>query len=40
MINDVRNILARSPERLVIDAIGVAAIGVVMIVALYVPSFF
>lgn len=40
MIDDVRDILSRSSETLARDAIGVAAIGIVMVVALYLPSFF
>ena len=40
MIDDVRDILARSPKALAYDALGVAAIGVVMTVALYLPSLF
>lgn len=40
MINDVRDILSRSSQTLARDAIGIASIGVVMIVALYLPSFF
>lgn len=40
MINDVREILSRSSKSLVIDTLGVTAIGVAMVVVLYLPSFF
>jgi hypothetical protein len=40
MANDLRNILARSPMTLMYDAAGIAAIGVIMGFALYLPNFF
>ncbi len=40
MINDVREILSRSSKSLATDALGVSAIVVVMVVGLYLPSFF
>lgn len=40
MIKDLRDILARSPKALAQDAAGIAAIGVMMTVALYMPTLF
>jgi hypothetical protein len=40
MIKEIRDILARSPKALVQDAAGIASIGVMMIVALYLPTLF
>lgn len=40
MVNDLRNILSRSPKALAQDAAGIAAIGVMMTVALFLPTLF
>ena len=40
MIDDLKTILMRSPTALMQDAAGIAAIGVMMVVALNIPSFF
>ncbi len=40
MIEDFKAILMRSPTALMQDAAGIIAIGVMMIVALNIPSFF
>jgi len=40
MVNDLRTILARSPKALAQDTVGIAAIGVMMVVALYLPTLF
>lgn len=37
MIADVKEILCRSPKTVLQDALGVAAIGVIMCVTLYLP---
>ena len=38
MLNDIRTIISRSPLALIQDALGVAAIGVIMTVALHMAS--
>lgn len=38
MLNDLRQILSNSSANLAQDAIGIAAIGVVMAFALYLPA--
>jgi len=40
MLNDLRDILARSSGTLIQDAIGIGAIGVMMTVGLFMPQFF
>ncbi len=40
MIKDFRDVLTRSPKALMHDAAGIASIGVMMTVALYLPKFF
>lgn len=40
MIKDFRDVLTRSPKNLAHDAAGIASIGVMMTVALYVPTLF
>jgi len=40
MIDDLKDIITRSPTALLQDAAGITAIGVMMVVALNIPSFF
>lgn len=39
MIKDLRQILSNSPSNLAVDVLGVAAIGLMMMVMLHIPIF-